>query len=527
MAAEVGIAPGISFPRALTAIVLAHAALTIPFLGWTTLANIDEGRISEVAREMALSGDFITPRLGEVPFACYPPLQYWLQAASGSVFGWNEFAMRLPGALCGVGLVIVTGLATRRMAGERAGLLASAFLASTPGFLSHEAACRADVTTTFFATSAFERFLAWAGAEEKDRRRRDLALMYVLVSLGTLAKGPIAIAMLGLGGLAWFITHGPWSLLLRMGFAWGIPLAAAIILPWYGLVYRSAGAAFLEENLLLENVNAFTRGYQQKRPWYFYFKVAPAAMIPWLPALGFAWNVRRARGLRFALAWMAAVFLFLTLSSAKRQSYLVYLDAPLAMAAGVIIAGMLKDAPRPLRTSLMGFGGTLAAGGAALLLIPSSTWTSDSIRSLADLFPLLAALLAAAGAALAAIAWKKGAPAGIAAVAALFAAGYVLHRAAIEPRWDLAGREMKAFCRRAAAAVPPGERIAYLATAQIDGAVHFYIGRPLQPRNGEPGPYILSPWQPAELENRGLRLLLLDSTRDARNRPTYLARVIE
>ena len=46
--------------------------------------------------------DWLTPRIGGVTFPAYPPLAYWLLAASGSVFGFNEFAMRLPTALAGL-----------------------------------------------------------------------------------------------------------------------------------------------------------------------------------------------------------------------------------------------------------------------------------------------------------------------------------------------------------------------------------------------------------------------------------------
>lgn len=518
---------GLPFSAALAAIVLAHTALTLPLLGRRTLGDIDEGRISEVSREMALSGDFVTPRMGEVAFACYPPLPFWLMAGSGSLFGWNEFAMRFPGALCGIGLVAVLGVMTRRLAGEKAGLLAAASLASIPSFLTQESTCRADVTTMFLAMAALDRFLAWAEAGDQDRRRRDLALMYILVSLGVLAKGPIAIAMLGLGGLAWFIVRGRWNLIPRMGFAWGIPLAAAIILPWYLLVYRSAGAAFLRENLLLENVNAFTRGYQQKRPWYFYLKVAPASLLPWFLALAFSWKVRRAHGLGYALAWLGGVFLFLTISSAKRQSYMVFIDVPMAMGAGVTLAAMLEEAPAPLRKSLTAFGAAFLAGAGVLAFTPPSVWTADRARDILDLMPLLSALLGAAGLALAGISWKRGAPAGIATLAVLFAGGFAFLQFAIETRWDLEGREMKAFCGRAAAAVPSGARIGYLDTVQIDGAVHFYLGRPLQPRRGEPGYYILSHWQPKELEGKGLKVRRIDSVKDSRQRNLYLAQVIE
>ena len=66
-----------------------------------------------------------------------------------------------------------------------------------------------------------------------------------------------------------------WKLLLAMKFWIGIPAVLLIVAPWYYAVTRINGWAFLYENLFLENLNAYGEGYQQKRPWYFYFKETP------------------------------------------------------------------------------------------------------------------------------------------------------------------------------------------------------------------------------------------------------------
>ena len=46
------------------------------------LANPDEGRYSEISREMAASGDWVTPRLNGIKYFEKPPLQYWASAAA-------------------------------------------------------------------------------------------------------------------------------------------------------------------------------------------------------------------------------------------------------------------------------------------------------------------------------------------------------------------------------------------------------------------------------------------------------------
>ena len=68
-------------------------------LGERALWSPDEGRYSEVAREMVVSGDYVTPRLDGVKFFEQPPLFFWLQSLSIGVFGLSETALRLWPAL--------------------------------------------------------------------------------------------------------------------------------------------------------------------------------------------------------------------------------------------------------------------------------------------------------------------------------------------------------------------------------------------------------------------------------------------
>ncbi|HXX92661.1 MAG TPA: glycosyltransferase family 39 protein [Planctomycetota bacterium] len=528
--------PSTRFGRSLAILLLLDTVLVLSLTSRVTLWQIDEGRISEVSREMALTGDPVTPRMGGIPFACYPPLAYWLMAVSGSLFGWNEFAMRLPAALCGVGLVAIVALLARRAslqgpdrspeAADRAGLWAGGILATIPGFVIQQKMCRADVMTLFFATFAFERFFAWATSPPEKRKRRDLCFMYLLVSVGVLAKGPLSIAMLGLAGLSWFIVSGQWRLLREMGFAWGIPLGAAIILPWYVLVYRSAGAKFLVENLLWENLRAFVDGYQQKQKWHFYLTHAPGVLVPWLLALGLAWKVRRTPGVALALSWFAADFLFLSASGAKRTSYVTYLEPPLAVASGLTLAACLQEAPILLKGWLFAVAGLLLVAGGILAFSPASKWTAERMQLIADLLPTLGTVLGGTAVLLAGVTWFFGPGPALPALAAITMGAILLYGHVFDPRWEYDGRSRTAFCQRARTSVPPETAIAVLEGAQMDGAYHFYVGRPLPTRGGDPGYYIVTDFQRDLLVRRGRRIREIDSLKDPRGRWTYFLEVI-
>src|SRR5438094_9467228 len=79
------------------------------------LANPDEGRYSEIAREMAESGDWVTPRLNGIKYFEKPPLQYWATAAALKVFGTNELAARLYVLACGLATILVIGFTAWRL----------------------------------------------------------------------------------------------------------------------------------------------------------------------------------------------------------------------------------------------------------------------------------------------------------------------------------------------------------------------------------------------------------------------------
>jgi 4-amino-4-deoxy-L-arabinose transferase-like glycosyltransferase len=240
-------------------------------------------------------------------------------ALSGLLFGFNEFAMRLPSALAGVMLVWVIGRMARRLSGDGAGFAAALVLAALPGFVVHQSVCRADVMVALASAIAFDRFLAVAGG---DARRRSLVIGYQAVAAGILAKGPLAVALPSIGIVAWLYLYRRWRVLLDLEPWLGLPAVIGLVGTWYLAAYRIAGWEFIHLNLMLENVEAFARGFEQREPWWFYVAAGAYRTLPWLLILPLMWFVRRTPGLGIAVVWAAGIFLLLSASAAKRGSYL-------------------------------------------------------------------------------------------------------------------------------------------------------------------------------------------------------------
>src|SRR5262245_43619873 len=86
-------------PLILLMLIVVSYLLFFHRLGNIGLVGPDEPRYAAVAREMYLSGDYITPRLHGVAWFEKPVLLYWGAALGYSIFGTNEVGARLPSAL--------------------------------------------------------------------------------------------------------------------------------------------------------------------------------------------------------------------------------------------------------------------------------------------------------------------------------------------------------------------------------------------------------------------------------------------
>src|SRR3989442_2776923 len=107
----------------------------------------NEARYAEVAREMALGGDWISPHLDFTLFLNKPPLVFWLAALVFRVAGPTEWAR-----LVSVGAAAVALLATCRLGallyGGPARLVAGLALPTRPGFVLEARALRPGMILT-------------------------------------------------------------------------------------------------------------------------------------------------------------------------------------------------------------------------------------------------------------------------------------------------------------------------------------------------------------------------------------------
>lgn len=297
----------------------------LPHLGTAALWEPDEGRYAEIAREMVVSGDYITPRDDWVRYFEKPPLVYWVTAAAIRTLGRNETAVRLPVALASIAQIAITEVLAESMFGEPAGAAAALCLALSPLFFGFSRFLTLDPFLALLVTAALAGFYAATRKTNLGAARKWLYVAALFAALGTLTKGPVALVLISATGIIYLLIERRGRELAQVPWLGCGLIVGAVNLPWFAAVsWRNPG--FLSFFLIHEHVQRYAVSTEHAWGPYFFFVVVAVGMWPWIcfvpiavrEIIGRAPESRadaaRARnGLRFALTWFAVVFVFFSI----------------------------------------------------------------------------------------------------------------------------------------------------------------------------------------------------------------------
>jgi len=294
------------------------------------LANPDEGRYSEISREMAASGDWVTPRLNGIQYFEKPPLQYWASAAAFTLLGESEFTARIYTALSGLIAILAVGFTARRLAGNDPALLAIGVLLSSPYFLGMGGVVTLDMGLTAWTTVAVCAFLLAMSGQERERRRWML-VAWAGMALAVLSKGLIGIVFPAAAVFLHCLLNRDWRMLAAFEWARGAALFLAITAPWF-LMVSLANPEFAHFFFVHEHFERFlTKAHRREEPWWFFWPILFAGFLPWMlalvPAALDGWKREAGattfRWRRFVLLWSAFVLLFFSASGSKLPAYIL------------------------------------------------------------------------------------------------------------------------------------------------------------------------------------------------------------
>lgn len=320
-------------------------------LGVPGLMDPDEGRYAEIAREMLVSGDWLTPHLNQVKYLEKPPLVYWLTAISMALLGPTETAARLIPALSALGGVLSTYGLGRVMLGPREAFIAASIQATCMGYVIMGRLLTLDMTLTFLLCLGLG--LGYLGITR--HRRNYLRGAYLALALGVLTKGPVALVLPGLILSIWAIANRSPRVLLQLWDGPGAAIFIAVVVPWFVLV-SMRNPEFLQYFLVQEHLQRFLSSQvHHGEPFYYFIGVLAMGLLPWTFFL--PWGIFRIwrepgvgnlRGDRlFLLLWAGVVLLFFTLSQSKLAPYILPALPPLAL-----IIGQVFKTPAPDQSDL-------------------------------------------------------------------------------------------------------------------------------------------------------------------------------
>ena len=361
-------------------------------LGSTGLVDETEPLFAEAARQMTVTGNWITPYFnGETRFD-KPPLIYWLMAVGYKLIGVNEWAVRLPSAIAAIALIIF-GFYTLRYFGftksknqnyREHQLWLSAWIGSALIGLNLQSIIWGRIGVSDMLLSGcigsglFCFFWGYASEVKPDQLvlnngkqfiQEQLQLpnkwyisFYILISLAVLAKGPVGIVLPGLIIFCFLVYVNQFiSVVREIKLFWGIIIFSLITIPWYILVFLENGQEFIDSFFGYHNFQRFTDVVNgHAAPWYFYLLILLSLFAPWsvyLP-LGITrtqfwkYNYWRKQPRQyhlkiFAFWWFICIFIFFTISVTKLPSYIL----PLIPAAAILVGLLWSDAITKVQSS--------------------------------------------------------------------------------------------------------------------------------------------------------------------------------
>jgi 4-amino-4-deoxy-L-arabinose transferase-like glycosyltransferase len=291
----------------------------------------DEPRYAAIGREMAFSGDWITPRLFGVGWFEKPALIFWMTAAGFRLGLSQDLAPRLPVAILSVTFLCFYYWLLKREFGPKAALYSSLLLGTSAWWVAFSQSGVPDLPVAALFSAAILLALPWINHGD----RSHLPWSAALLGLAVLAKSLVPLALLV--PVVWFARKRLTDLLqARVLFTF-----LAIALPWHIACYARNGMPFLHTLFVQHQYGRMTSTeLQHVQGAWFYLGVLPGALFPWvflLPLL-FHRSLYEDRRAQYLLATFLFGMVFFSAAPNKLPGYILPLMPVLFALIGIRLA---------------------------------------------------------------------------------------------------------------------------------------------------------------------------------------------
>jgi 4-amino-4-deoxy-L-arabinose transferase-like glycosyltransferase len=379
-------------------------------LGAIGLVGPDEPRYAWIARAMASSGDWVTPRLYGQPWFEKPVLYYWAAALGFLAHLPAEWAARLPSAFAALVAAIAIGWLGWKFYGTDSRQLTSPFLlaplifSTTVAAIGFARAAGPDMlfsATLTIAMASGAIVLSRRGAlrsendEQANARPADhlaLALFGGSLGLAILAKGPAGI-LVAAGAIGiWMLATSRWRDAFRLAHPLAVVAFCLVALPWY-VVCALRNPDFLRIFIFQHNFERYlTPMFQHRQPFWYFVPILLLGLLPWTaclwPAFEEGLQLRRQKpwssspGFFFA-CWAIFPFSFFSFSQSKLPGYILPAIPPLCL---LIVVGLQRRILAPQSRP------SLVASAWCVLIAVGITWIVMALSAVYRVNRLPAAL---------------------------------------------------------------------------------------------------------------------------------------
>lgn len=326
--------------------VLLIGVLWFGMLGYRDLGEPDEGRYAEIPREMVESGDWITPRLNGFKYFEKPAFQYWMTAASFSLFGESTFTARLWVAFIGFAGALWVYFVGQRIWNAASGFYGFLLLSSSLLYFGGGHFVTLDMTVAVFMSIGIGALLlAQQHRDNAVQARNWMMTGWVALALAVLTKGLIGIVLPGLAVVLYSLWQRDWALWRHLHLGKGLVVFLLLCLPWF-ISVSVANPEFMHFFFIHEHFDRYTTTvHNRNQPWWYFWGVLVIGLLPWL-GRGVRVMVKNAfekpesdRGgafdaARFLWAYIVAVLAFFAVSNSFLAGYLLPIFPALAWLMG-------------------------------------------------------------------------------------------------------------------------------------------------------------------------------------------------